>query len=101
MCQYLYLGKPKYYTFYLVRTKDADLLNLLPSATRTVSTLGSLPVSMTGLGIPLYHMMEVRAMTLKPAILDRVEMSSSVMPSEKYSSLGSGLIFVKGRTARR
>jgi hypothetical protein len=38
-------------------------------------------------------------MTLRPLIPETVEMISSVMPSAKYSSLGSGLKLAKGRTA--
>ncbi len=72
-------------------------LSTLPS--RIVPTLSSLPMSLTGLAVPLYLITEVRAMTLRPAILETVDMSSSVMPSEKYSSLGSALILASGRTA--
>ncbi len=38
-------------------------------------------------------------MTFKVAILERVEINSSVIPSAKYSSCGFGLMFVKGRIA--
>ena len=40
-------------------------------------------------------------MTLSSPILDRVEISSSVIPSAKYSSLGSGLMLAMGNTAIR
>src|SRR3989337_239226 len=40
-------------------------------------------------------------MTLSPPIFDIVEISSSVIPSAKYSSLGSGLMFCNGNTATR
>src|SRR5713226_3347033 len=48
---------------------------------------------------PLNLMAEVLATTLRPPILDRTAISSSVIPSEKYSSEGSGLMFAKGRIA--
>src|SRR2546422_599750 len=54
-----------------------------------------------GLFVDLYRATDVRAITRKLAILDNVEMSSSVMPSAKYSSLLSGLILDKGSTAMR
>lgn len=38
-------------------------------------------------------------MTLSPPIFDNVEINSSVIPSAKYSSLGSGLMFCNGNTA--
>src|SRR5687768_12292367 len=38
-------------------------------------------------------------MTLKPFIFDTEEINSSVIPSAKYSSAWSGLMFAKGRTA--
>ena len=44
---------------------------------------------------------EVREITLSPLIPDTVEMISSVKPSAKYSSLGSGLMFANGSTAIR
>ena len=40
-------------------------------------------------------------MTRKPCTVEMVEMSSSVMPSAKYSSFVSGLMLLKGRTAIR
>ena len=40
-------------------------------------------------------------MTANPLIFDIVEISSSVIPSAKYSSLGTGLILEKGKTAMR
>ena len=46
-------------------------------------------------------MTDVLAMTRKPAILESVEISSSVMPSAKYSSRLSELMLESGRTAMR
>src|SRR2546426_11475015 len=46
-------------------------------------------------------MMEVLDITFNRCIFERVEINSSVMPSAKYSSFGSGLIFTKGRIATR
>jgi hypothetical protein len=43
-------------------------------------------------------MTEVLEMTLSSPILDMVDINSSVIPSAKYLSLGSGLMFVNGRT---
>src|SRR5207245_8505230 len=54
-----------------------------------------------GLVRPLYLIMDVRAITPRLLILESVAISSSVMPSEKYSSLGLGLMFANGRTAIR
>src|SRR5713226_1830210 len=48
---------------------------------------------------PLNLMAEVLATTLRPPILDRTAISSSVIPSEKYSSAGSGLMLANGRIA--
>jgi hypothetical protein len=44
-------------------------------------------------------MAEVREVVLRSLILETVEMSSSVIPSAKYSSPLSGLMLEKGRTA--
>jgi hypothetical protein len=46
-------------------------------------------------------MIEVRAMTVRSRSRDSLEISSSVMPSEKYSFSASALIFVNGSTAMR
>src|SRR2546425_11411895 len=62
-------------------------------------TLSSLLISLMGFLVSLYLITEVRAITLSPAIFERAEMSSSVMPSEKISSLASWLMFASGRTA--
>src|SRR6266568_8448291 len=45
--------------------------------------------------------MEVLDITFSRCIFERVEINSSVMPSAKYSSFGSGLMFTKGRIATR
>jgi len=49
----------------------------------------------------LYLATDVRAMTPRPLILDAEDMSSSVIPSAKYSSRESELILSKGRIAIR
>lgn len=46
-------------------------------------------------------MIDVLEMTFSSRILESVEISSSVMPSAKNSSFGSGLIFANGKTAIR
>src|SRR5438876_8366502 len=45
-------------------------------------------------------MTDVREMTRSAEILDSRAMSSSVIPSAKYSCAGSGVRFSSGRTAR-
>ena len=47
----------------------------------------------------LYRIMEVREVTSRPAILESWLMTSSVIPSLKYSFSGSALRLVKGNTA--
>src|SRR5208283_4744844 len=53
------------------------------------------------LSFDLKRIADVREIVLNSPILDTAEMSSSLRPSAKYSSLGSGLMFVNGRTAIR
>jgi len=55
-------------------------------------TLSSLLISPMGFLVSLYLIAEVCAMTLNPAIFERAEMSSSVMPSENISLLGVRMI---------
>ena len=43
--------------------------------------------------------LELRAITVRPAIFDRSVMMSSLMPSEKYSCSGSPDMLVNGKTA--
>ena len=69
----------------------------LPS--RTVPAPSSLKTSLRGLGFFLYRITDVLEITSIPRMLDIVEMSSSVIPSAKYSSFGSGLMFTNGSTA--
>ena len=71
----------------------------LPS--RIEPTPSSLPISPTFFEVPLYPITEVLEITLRPLIPETVEITSSVIPSAKYSSLGSGLKLAKGRTAMR
>jgi hypothetical protein len=51
--------------------------------------------------VPLYCMTEVRAITVRSCSRDSFEISSSVIPSEKYSFSASALRFVNGSTAMR
>src|SRR5215510_84205 len=50
--------------------------------------------------LPLYVKAELREMTKRLEIRDRVVVRSSVRPSLKYSCSGSWLILTKGRTRR-
>jgi len=68
---------------------------------RMVSTSSSRAIWLTLSLVPLYLTTEGLAITPRFAMLDRVVISSSVIPSAKYSSLLSGLRFSRGRTARR
>src|SRR5271169_7065911 len=68
-----------------------------PSSTER--TPSSLPTSRMSTERPLYVKLELRAITVRPAIFDRSVMMSSVMPSEKYSCSGSPDMLVKGKTA--
>ncbi len=53
----------------------------------------------TSCGFPLSAKTEVREATRSPSTLARASISSSVIPSLRYSLSGSGLAFTKGRTA--
>src|SRR5437016_4973813 len=64
-------------------------------------TLSSLLISPMDFLESLYLITEVRAKTLRPAIFESAEISSSVIPSEKISSLASELMLASGRTAIR
>ena len=48
---------------------------------------------------PLKAKLELRAITIRPAIFDKSVMMSSLMPSEKYSCSGSPDMLVNGKTA--
>src|SRR6267143_839346 len=74
-------------------------LRTLPSSSVLMSS--SRPISATDFVAPLYFIAEVRAMTLRPPTFESVVMSSSVIPSAKYSSPGSRLILARGRTTKR
>ena len=80
----------------LMRTFIPAFLTL-PSS--IVPTLSSGRISCMLLPPPLYFMTEVREITVSSGILEIAEMSSSVIPSAKYSSFGSGLMLANGRTA--
>ena len=62
-------------------------------------TFSSSPIRPAVAFSPLNLIAEVLATTLRPLILERTAISSSVIPSEKYSSAGSGLMLAKGRMA--
>ncbi|OLD13151.1 MAG: hypothetical protein AUI50_03125 [Crenarchaeota archaeon 13_1_40CM_2_52_14] len=49
----------------------------------------------------MYLITDVLEITFSFPIFERVEINSSVIPSAKYSSFGSGLMFMKGRIAIR
>src|SRR5271165_4692186 len=49
--------------------------------------------------LPLYMNEELRAITKNQRSLDSAVMTSSLIPSEKYSCSGSPLMLVKGSTA--
>jgi hypothetical protein len=74
-------------------------LRTLPS--RMVPTCSSRPISATPLPVSLYCITEVRAITERSCNRDSFEISSSVIPSEKYSSSGSALMLANGSTATR
>ena len=69
----------------------------LPSTTR--STPSRAPISASSTARPLNAKDDVRAATRRPGRPVSVWMSSSVMPSLKYSSSGSPLVFANGSTA--
>ena len=66
---------------------------------RTVATLSFSPTSRTSASLPLKAKAEVRAATRRPSTLLSALISSSVMPSEKYSFSRSALMFTNGSTA--
>ena len=76
----------------------------LPSRITDPSTMASTPsvlaISGTESCVFLKCIAEVREMTRRPWIMDSRPISSSVMPSAKYSWDGSPLKFSKGRTAK-
>ena len=63
------------------------------------STPSSRPISVRFFDVFLYCMTEVREITLSARTWARLEISCSVMPSEKYSSLASPERLSNGRTA--
>ena len=71
----------------------------LPS--KTVPTSSSRAISAMRTFSFLNLITEVLAITRRSCIRDTVVISSSVSPSAKYSSCGSGLRFMRGRMAIR
>src|SRR5882762_5926394 len=66
----------------------------------TASVFNSLAISGKVLVLSLYPRTEVQEITLRLLILVRVVISSSVVPSAKYSCLGSPDRFFNGSTAK-
>src|SRR2546426_448119 len=69
------------------------------AASRIVATPSSSAIAAILLPVFLYCIVDVRQTTFSAAILDSVEMMSSVTPSLKYSFSGSALMFSNGSTA--
>ncbi len=65
----------------------------------TASTFSSPAIAPSDLRVPLYDITEVREITRNLPIFARSVMSSSVMPSTKYSCCGSLERFSSGRIA--
>src|SRR6266404_3737944 len=65
-----------------------------------MSTFSSRAICDKGLWTPLYRMTDVREITLSVPNLPRSVIMASVMPSAKYSCVGSPERFSSGRTAR-
>jgi len=65
----------------------------------TPCTPSSRPISRSGFLASLYCITEVRDITFSDPIFDRSVISSSVMPSAKYSCSGSPERFASGNTA--
>ncbi len=65
----------------------------------TASTFSSRPISASLFFVPLYAIAEVREITRSDRICASCVMSSSVMPSAKYSCSASPEKFASGRTA--
>ncbi len=82
--------------FAVSRTRPADWVTV-PSI--SASTFSSRPIWGTGFVVRLYRITEVREMTRSPGTLPSCVISSSVMPSAKYSWLGSPERFSSGSTA--
>src|SRR5712692_10992632 len=66
----------------------------------TASTSSSRAICGNGLRVPLYGMTEVREMTLNERTRANSVINESVMPSTKYSCVGSFDRFCSGKTAR-
>ena len=79
-------------------------MRTLPPALRTLpsrrfATRSDAPIFATSCAWPLKAKEEVRAGTRRPGMPARALRISSERPSEKYSLLGSSLMFTKGKTA--
>ena len=59
----------------------------------------SAPIARTSCGLPLSANTDVRDATRRPSTLASASISSSVMPSLRYSFSGSGLALTNGSTA--
>ena len=80
----------------VIRSVSPDL-RTLPSS--TASTPSFPPISWTVIRFPFRANTEVRAGTFSPLTLASALISSSVIPSLKYSFSGSSLMLTKGRMA--
>ncbi len=69
----------------------------VPSSTQAAPS--NAPVARTSCGLPLSENTEVREATRSPATPANALISSSVMPSLRYSLSGSGLTLTNGSTA--
>ena len=80
----------------MIRRRSPDFRTVPSSTTEAPSNA---PTARTSSGLPFKANVEVRDETRKPAILASASMSSSVMPSLKYSFSASELAFTNGSTA--
>ena len=77
--------------------RRSPALRTVPSS--TTETPSSAPTARTSSGLPLRANTEVRDETRRPEILASASISSSVIPSLRYSLSVSGLAFTNGSTA--
>ena len=61
--------------------------------------INSLPMVFASVSLPLYRNTDERAFTLRFGSCDKLPMSVSVIPSERYSTSGLPLSFTNGITA--
>src|SRR5207245_11396074 len=90
-----------YHTVMMCTAIRILLPDFLTLPSRTDPTSSSFPMSPTFLPVPLNVIAEVLEMTLSSLMFEMLEMSSSVKPSAKYSSLGSEDMLASGSTTIR